>query len=339
MHAGSSPREKKERMNKAFQKIQLSLLMALVLSAALFRSGSAQAVTTLSVSPSETVIGVGGQAALSVLVSDAVNLNAFDIELIYDPQVLTLSTWGFGNFLSQLAQVVLENEPGRFHLVATQLAQPGKTGSGSLIELRFTGLQAGESAITLTRGELAEPEGALSYPVRNPGVVRVSSALTASPTQTPTQTPTPTSGVLPPVVNPTNTPTAGGGAPTQQATPWGGEQSPNPRNTLALTPEEVRTEAWVGTLALEQPAEALVLAPGAEKTRKAGHNATLMAQVAQMTASSAGLSASGARQAESPLSEVLLGAVLAAGVVLLGLLAAQLIRRKNIPKQEGIDEE
>jgi hypothetical protein len=320
-------------MKKAFKHILVPLLLAAVLCAALFGPGSAQAVTVLSVSPSQTEIAVGGQAALSVLVSDVVDLNAFDIELTYDPQVLTLSNWGFGSFLAQLAQVVLENEPGRFHLVATQLAQPGKTGSGSLIELRFTG----QSAITLTKGELAEPQGALSYPNREAGLVRVVPSATLAPSQTLTLTPTrtatpPAGGPNPSSAAPSNTPGSGGGLPILTEAP---EPTKQPREEL---PTWAVTEPLAGTLTVEQLVDPLVLAPGAEKTRQAGHYATLMAQVAQMTAVSAGLNAPAARAGNASISTLLLGAVLAAGALVLGILVVLIIRRKKT-RQEGNHEE
>jgi len=303
-----------------------------VLCAALVGFGSAQAETVLSVSPSQTEIAVGGQAALSVLVSDVVDLNAFDIELTYDPQVLTLTNWGFGSFLTQLAQVVLENEPGRFHLVATQLAQPGKTGSGALIELRFTGLKPGESALTLTKGELAEPQGALSYPSRNGGVVRVAAPATAAPTPTQTPNPTPTATLAggrtyPTGAAPSNTPGSGGSLPILTQAP---EPTKRPDEGM---PTWAVTEPLAGTLTLEQPTEPF--APGAEKTRQAGHYATLMAQVAQMTAVSAGLNAPKARPGGTSPAALVTGVVIAAGVLVIALIIALLIRRKK-QKQEGI---
>jgi len=288
------------RIKKAFKHILVSLLLGAVLCAALVGPGSAQAETVLSVSPSQTEIAVGGQAALSVLVSDVVDLNAFDIELTYDPQVLTLSNWGFGSFLAQLAQVVLENEPGRFHMGATQLAQPGKTGSGPLIELRFTGLKAGQSQ-----------------------------TLTLTPTRTATP---PAGGPNPTGAAPSNTPGSGGGLPILTEAP---EPTKQPREEL---PTWAVTEPLAGTLTVEQLVDPLVLAPGAEKTRQAGHYATLMAQVAQMTAVSAGLNAPAARAGNASISTLLLGAVLAAGALVLGILVVLIIRRKKT-RLEGNHEE
>jgi len=319
-------------MKRLFRQTLFPLLLAVVLTSALFGGASAQAGFALSINPSRTEISVGGQAAVSVLVSDAVNLNAFDIELTYDPQVLTLTNWGFGSFLTQLAQVVLENEPGRFHLVATQLAQPGKTGSGALIELRFTGLKPGESALTLTKGELAEPQGALSYPSLNGGVVRVEASATAAPTATRTPNPTPTATLAggrtyPTGAAPTNTPGPGGGLPILTQAP---EPTKRPDEGM---PTWAVTEPLAGTLTLEQPTEPF--APGAEKTRQAGHYATLMAQVAQMTAVSAGLNAPKARPGGTSPAALVTGVVIAAGVLVIALIIALLIRRKK-QKQEGI---
>ncbi len=319
-------------MKRLFRQTLFPLLLAVVLTSALFGGASAQAGFALSINPSRTEISVGGQAAVSVLVSDAVNLNAFDIELTYDPQVLTLTNWGFGSFLTQLAQVVLENEPGRFHLVATQLAQPGKTGSGALIELRFTGLKPGESALTLTKGELAEPQGALSYPSLNGGVVRVEASATAAPTATRTPNPTPTATLAggrtyPTGAAPTNTPGPGGGLPILTQAP---EPTKRPDEGM---PTWAATEPLAGTLTLEQPTEPL--APGAEKTRQAGHYATLMAQVAQMTAVGAGLNAPKARPGGTSPAALVTRVVIAAGVLVIALIIALLIWRKK-QKQEGI---
>jgi len=97
----------------------------------------------------------------------------------------------------------------------------------------------------------------------------------------------------------------------------------------------VATEPLAGTFTVEQPADALVLAPGAEKTRQAGHYATLMAQVAQMTAVGAGLNAPKARPDGTSPAALVTGVVITAGVLVIALIIALLIRRKK-QKQEGI---
>jgi len=302
----------------------------------------AQAVTELSVSPSAVEISKDGQAALYIMVSDVEDLDAFDIELTYNPAIVSLISWGFGSFLTQLTQDVLENEPGRFHLAAAQQAQPGKSGSGSLIELSFTGLSQGESAITLTKGELADPQGALGYPNLRGGVVRVNASTapastqtqaptltqTLTPTRTPTRTPTPPAGgAYPTGAPPSNTPDSGGGLPilTEVPEPTGSpsEQSPMPTRSV--------TQTLAGTLELHQPADPLALVPGAEKTRQAGHYGTLMAQVAQMTASSKELSAS-EKTGNLSFTTLMLWALLAAGLIVLGVLVVLIIRRANAQK-------
>jgi hypothetical protein len=98
-------------------------------------------------------------------------------------------------------------------------------------------------------------------------------------------------------------------------------------------PTWAATEPLAGTLTLEQPTEPL--APGAEKTRQAGHYATLMAQVAQMTAVGAGLNAPKARPGGTSPAALVTRVVIAAGVLVIALIIALLIRRKK-QKQEGI---
>ncbi len=94
-----TPRKYRNANEKAFRHILVPPAAGgRALRRVVLGSGSAQAETVLGVNPSQMEIAVGGQAALSVLVSDVVDLNAFDIELTYDPQVLTLSNWGFGSF-------------------------------------------------------------------------------------------------------------------------------------------------------------------------------------------------------------------------------------------------
>lgn len=101
-------------MKRLFRQTLFSLLLAVVLTSALFGGASAQAGFALSINLPRTETAVGGQAAVSVVVSDAVNLNAFDIELTYDPQVLTLTNWGFGSFLTNWRKLSWKMNPGAF---------------------------------------------------------------------------------------------------------------------------------------------------------------------------------------------------------------------------------
>lgn len=160
---------------------------------------AAQGQTVLAVTPAEAEVPVAGQFSLDLTLTDAVNVNAFDIMLTYDGNLLRLDGWTNGNFLSNLAVVVNTNNPGNFRLVCTQMAMEGVSGDGSLLHLNFTALAAGQTEITLAKGELSEPQGVAIHPALVDGQVTVGTAQ-ATPTQA-----LPTA-VLPTAVLPTQTP-------------------------------------------------------------------------------------------------------------------------------------
>jgi len=60
-----------------------------------------------------------------------------------------LAAWAHGGILENLFELKEENEPGSLHLVYTQLATPGFTGSGVLLYLTFEGTNIGISPVTL----------------------------------------------------------------------------------------------------------------------------------------------------------------------------------------------
>ena len=326
------------------------ILLVSLLMAALALPVMAQGGTVLAVDPAQASVEVNGQREIHLLVTGAENLNAFDVQVEYDSALLSLTKWEFGDLLSNLAVVKRDDLPGSFRLVATQLATPGVSGDGVLLKLTFSGKLTGSSAITITKAEFARSEGGLSLPELEHGTMTIIPAQpTATPTRTPTATATlapsqtltltPTRTATPPAggpnptgAAPSNTPGSGGGLPLLTEAP---EPTKQPREEL---PTWAVTEPLAGTLTVEQLVDPLVLAPGAEKTRQAGHYATLMAQVAQMTAVSAGLNAPAARAGNASISTLLLGAVLAAGALVLGILVVLIIRRKKT-RQEGNHEE
>ena len=186
-----------------------ALGLALVLLACLLLVGLPMPVlgqggTVLAVDPAQASVEVNGQREIHLLVTGADNLNAFDVQVEYDANLLSLAKWEFGDLLSNLAVVKRDDLPGSFRLVATQLATPGVSGDGVLLKLFFSGEQTGTSAITITKAEFARSEGGLSLPEVRHGSISVTPAqppATATVTRTPTAT-------LAPTETPTHTPTA-----------------------------------------------------------------------------------------------------------------------------------
>ena len=186
----------------------------------------AQGGTVLSVDPAAASVEVDGQREIQLFVSGAESLNAFDVQVEYDPELLTLVRWEFGGLLSNLAVVKRDDLPGSFRLVATQLATPGVSGDGVLLRLFFSGKKTGSSPIDITRAEFARSEGGLSLPERRGGTMTV---IPAQPTATPTRTPTATAtatATLTATMPPSATPAGGGTDPATQA-PTGGTRTPS----------------------------------------------------------------------------------------------------------------
>ncbi|MEL7626570.1 MAG: hypothetical protein AAGU15_06900 [Anaerolineaceae bacterium] len=181
--------------------LALLLLVSLLLTA-LPLPVLAQGGTVLAVDPAQASVEVNGQREIALLVTDADNLNAFDVQVEYNGDLLSLVKWEFGDLLSNLAVVKRDDLPGSFRLVATQLATPGVSGDGVLLKLFFKGKLEGSSAIMITKAEFARSEGGLSLPELQNGNITIipaqpTATLTHTPTVTATLTPTATSTIQP----------------------------------------------------------------------------------------------------------------------------------------------
>jgi len=123
-----------------------------------WRPASAQSETLLLVLPEELMLFLNDAVSgpVQVYVRDVENLNAFDIALTYEPDLVSVADWSHGGFLSDLTCLSMIDDPGYFRLACSQLAQPGVSGDGALINLTFTGLAEGFSAVTITAATLAD---------------------------------------------------------------------------------------------------------------------------------------------------------------------------------------
>ena len=167
----------------------------------------------------QTFVGKpGARLEIPVEVKNVENCYAFDLELRYDPQVLSVEDAdpmrdgvqpALGTFLD--AGMVLYNtvdaENGIIRFVMSQInpSEP-KSGSGVLLVLYVSGLKEGESALELTKADLATREGQLIPAELVSGSVQISAnAAESAGTAVPVQDPT---GIMMiPTLAPTNTPT------------------------------------------------------------------------------------------------------------------------------------
>lgn len=154
------------------------------------RAAEAQSQTIISVQPEDVEIPLGNEVVLELTVTLGLNVNAFDLTVEYDPDLLDFVKWENGDYLKNLAVVKKVDDAGSFRLAATQLAQPAVSGDGVLIKLTFDTVGAGESAIHIFEATFADSEGNKMEPVTVDGLVAVTLTSTFTPTPTPTRTPT-----------------------------------------------------------------------------------------------------------------------------------------------------
>ncbi|MEL7636787.1 MAG: cohesin domain-containing protein [Anaerolineaceae bacterium] len=236
--------------------LALLLLVSLLLTA-LPLPVLAQGGTVLAVDPAQASVEVNGQREIALLVTDADNLNAFDVQVEYNGDLLSLVKWEFGDLLSNLAVVKRDDLPGSFRLVATQLATPGVSGDGVLLKLTFSGKLTGSSAIMITKAEFARSEGGLSLPELQNGSISI---IPAQPTATLTHTPTVTATLTPTAtatIQPSATVTA-----TKTATKTV-TLAPTATKAASATPAPTRTAGIGQTAAAPTATQSAVVAAGA----------------------------------------------------------------------------
>jgi len=181
----------------------------------------AQQNTLVMIEPADTSLNIGDSTTLEVKVINGSSLTAFDLVILYKKEVLTLETWSFGSYLSNLSVVKQDSQPGRLHLAATQVAVPGVTGDGTLLKLVFRAVNEGDSEILLDKVQLVNDSVQMILPELGHGWITVTQAtlptFTATLTLTPTATQKPSSTNRP-AQNPTLTPTFLPGAITSTYT-------------------------------------------------------------------------------------------------------------------------
>ncbi|MHB8194105.1 MAG: cohesin domain-containing protein [Bellilinea sp.] len=216
-----------------FKRLFIHLILAAgLLLISPLAGARAQSGTTLLLLPEDSALFLNSTKSINLAVLGGVDVNAFDVTILYDPQVLALESWVYGSYLSSLWRVYLENEPGEFHLAVTQLAQPGVSGDGVLLTFVFKGLGEGVSALEITNAEFSSPTGFSTKPLTEDALLTVN-----GPTKTPTETAVPS---LTPTASSTLTRTP---SPTATRTAYGAFTA---TRTLTRTPSPTATRTAYG---------------------------------------------------------------------------------------------
>ena len=217
----------------------------------------AQGDTSLVVEPEVSYVPLGNEILLELVVTGGLNVNAYDVTIVYDEDKLELISWEHGDYLSNLAVVKLEDDPGQFRLAATQLATPAVSGDGVLLVLTFSAKEIGTASVEISEAAFADSEGNLAYPDCEPGDVQVTGdpTFTATATQTidpaskgtqtptvtrtPTKTKTPTASRTPTPTQKTSTPSVEAYIPSATRTATNDiHEEENTESALGLTETE-----------------------------------------------------------------------------------------------------
>ena len=151
-------------------------LLIVSLSLVLARPVHGLAVTTLAISPpsANLYLNNGNIITLDLQVTNAVSLQGFDVSLTYDPEVVALDSWSHGGMLSPTAVVAQTNTPGYLRLAIVQLGGTPPSGDGTLLQLTFSGVGVGTSAVTITNAEFTNGlVGGVTTPAQENGSLAV----------------------------------------------------------------------------------------------------------------------------------------------------------------------
>jgi hypothetical protein len=179
-----------------------SLCLIILGAICIFTPVRAQSTAQIFILPEEITVPVGNEMMLELVVTGGDQINAFDVTIYYDSPVLSLMKWEHGDLLSNLAVMLVINEPGILRVAATQLATPAVSGGGVLLELYFRAESAGTTLVDIDAAEFANSQGVKSLPTRNDGVVSVSNLPTYTPTATIVPTRTVTRTAVPTLTQP-----------------------------------------------------------------------------------------------------------------------------------------
>ena len=112
---------------------------------------------TLFVDPPSSTTNVGSTISINIMLTDVVDLYAFQFDLSFDPNVLSAVSVSEGAFLSSAGVTafvpgIIDNVGGNLFLTANTLltAIPGATGTGVLATAVFSAISSGSSPLTLS---------------------------------------------------------------------------------------------------------------------------------------------------------------------------------------------
>ena len=166
-------------MMKRFTGV-IILLLAGWLLLGLPSSVASQGGTVVRVYPAEVTLEPGESETIEIWVDNVVGLFGFEMEVHFDPDVISADLLTLANFLDEGWIVIdqIDNENGIiiFHMTQAGIEVESKTGSGVLFQFRITLLEAvAESELSIEHVLLTDrigveiPCGVQNAVIRTPG--------------------------------------------------------------------------------------------------------------------------------------------------------------------------
>ena len=163
--------------NVSRKLILLLSCLVLLLSFSPIRSVAAQEPGTwvyFSPDPSYIYINAANEVTVNVMIRDAEDISGFDVRVNFDPNIVSLESYAFGDFLTD---VMCSNEvigEDYIRLVCGQMGPlPGRNGSGSLVSLVFSGVSVGITPLAFGRVALSTSDFQEVLPGKTDGTLNV----------------------------------------------------------------------------------------------------------------------------------------------------------------------
>lgn len=136
---------------------------------------NAQTGASLSILPAEADLYLNDTnlATVEIWVTTVNNINAFDVTFHYDPAVVALNGWEYGDVLFPLWCPVEVHDPiaGTLRLTCAQMAGEPYAGSGVLLRLTFQGVSWGTSYLFMDPAKLSNIGVSVPVTVQNGEII------------------------------------------------------------------------------------------------------------------------------------------------------------------------
>ncbi len=164
-------------MNVSRKLILLLSCLVLMLPFSPIRSVTAQETgpwAYFSPDPSFIYINAANEVTVSVMVRDVVDISTFDVRVNFNPSFVSLESFAIGDFLTDVACSNQVIGTDYIRLVCGQLGvQPGRSGTGSLVNLVFSGVAEGISPLAFGRVALWKTNFEEVLPGKTDGTLNV----------------------------------------------------------------------------------------------------------------------------------------------------------------------